>query len=242
MGSEQTRNGLLRSIIVEQNGPFKYAAGMEPTTTPLSGRRAQAARNDRLILDAARQVFIADPDAPIAAVAKRAGVGMSALYRRYRSKEELLARLSGDGLRRYLAAAEAAVADDGDPWAAFARFMGRIVDADTHSLTVRLAGTFTPTKDLYDDAARAQELNVALLERTKAAGAVRADLDVNDLTFLFEQVASVRLSDPDRTRQLRHRYLALLLDALRTPIPGPLPGPPPTWTEVSGRWDHPANP
>jgi AcrR family transcriptional regulator len=242
MGSEQARNGLLRSIIVEQNGPFKYAAGMDPTTTPLSGRRAQAARNDRLILDAARQVFITDPDAPIAAVAKRAGVGMSALYRRYRSKEELLARLSGDGLRRYLAAAEAAVADDGDPWAAFARFMGRIVDADTHSLTVRLAGTFTPTKDLYDDAARAQELNVALLERTKAAGAVRADLDVNDLTFLFEQVASVRLSDPDRTRQLRHRYLALLLDAVRTPSPGPLPGPPPTWTEVSGRWDHPANP
>ena len=33
--------------------------------------------------------------------------------------------------------------------------MGRIVDADTHSLTLRLAGTFTPTKDLYDDAERA---------------------------------------------------------------------------------------
>lgn len=214
---------------------------MEPTTRPLSGRRAQAARNDQLILDAARQVFVADPGAPIAAVADQAGVGMSALYRRYPSKQELLRRLAGDGLRRYITEAEAALADDGDPWTAFAGFMGRIVDADTHSFTLRLAGTFTPTKDLYDDAATAHELNLRLLERTRAAGAIRPDLDVNDLSFMFEQVASVRLGDPDRTRQLRHRYLGLLLDGLHTPSPEPLPGPPPTWEEVSGRWDRPAN-
>jgi AcrR family transcriptional regulator len=227
---------------VEQSGPFKYAGGMDPTATPRSGRRAQAARNDQRILDAARHVFVADPDAPIAAVAAHADVGMSALYRRYPSKQVLLARLAGDGLRRYLTEAHAALADDGDPWAAFAGFMGRIVDADPHSLTLRLAGTFTPTQDLARDAQRAQELTARLLERTKAAGAIRADLDVNDLTLVFEQVASVRLGDPDRTRQLRHRYLGLLLDALHTPSPGPLPGPPPTWQEVSGRWDHPPNP
>jgi AcrR family transcriptional regulator len=215
---------------------------MAPTTAPLSGRRAQAARNDQRILEAARAVFIADPGAPIAAVAEHAGVGMSALYRRYRSKEELLRRLSGDGLRRYIAEAQAALADEGDPWAAFAGFMRRVVDADTHSLTLRLAGTFTPTEDLYRDATTAQELNLALLERTKAAGAIRADLDVNDLSFVFEQVASIRLPDQERTSQLRHRYLALLLDGLHTPSPGPLSGPPPTWEEVSGRWDRPANP
>jgi AcrR family transcriptional regulator len=214
---------------------------MEPTTKPLSGRRAQAARNDQHILDTARQVFVADPTAPIGTVAERAGVGMSALYRRYPSKQELLARLASDGLRRYITEAEAALADHGDPWATLVGFMGRIVDADTHALVLRLAGTFTPTKDLYDDAERAQELSLALLERTKAAGAVRADLDVNDLSFVFEQLASVRLGDPDRTRQLRHRYLALLLDALHTPSPEPLPGPPPTWQEMSGRWDRPAN-
>jgi AcrR family transcriptional regulator len=215
---------------------------MEPITTrPLSGRRAQAARNDQRILEAARAVFVADPDAPIAAVAKQAGVGMGALYRRYPSKEELLRRLSGDGLRRYIAEAEAALADDGDPWASFVGFMGRIMDADTHSLALRLAGTFTPTEELSRDAAAAQELNVRLLERTKAAGAIRGDLDVNDLTMLFEQVASIRLGDAQRTGQLRRRYLALLLDGLRTPSPGPLPGPPPTWQEISGRWDRPAS-
>ena len=169
-------------------------------------------------------------------MAERAGVGISALYRRYGSKEELLRQLSGDGLRTYITEAEAALAEEGDPWAAFVGFMRRIVDADTHSLTLRLAGTFTPTMELARDASTAMELNIQLLERTKAAGAIRADLDVNDLSFLFEQVASIRLGDEVRTSQLRHRYLALLLDALHTPSPGPLPGPPPSWEEVGARW------
>jgi AcrR family transcriptional regulator len=211
---------------------------MESATRPLSGRRAQAARNDELILQAARGVFVSDPTAPISAVAERAGVGISALYRRYGSKEELLRQLSGDGLRTYIAEAEAALADEGDPWGTFVGFMRRIVDADTHSLTLRLAGTFTPTEKLARDAIKAMELNIRLLERTKAAGAIRADLDVNDLSFLFEQVASIRLGDEARTSQLRHRYLALLLDALHTPSPGALPGPPPTWDEVGSRWNR----
>ena len=203
---------------------------------PLSGRRAQAARNDERILDAARAVFVADPKAPISAVAERAGVGISALYRRYPGKEELLRQLCADGLRRYIAAAEAALADEDDSWSAFARFMGRIVDEDTHSLTLRLAGTFTPTEEMYHDAERARELNEQLFARTRASGAIRPDLTVNDLSFLFEQLASVRTDDEERTRELRHRYLGLHLDALRTQSPGQLAGPAPSWEELRGRW------
>jgi AcrR family transcriptional regulator len=209
---------------------------MSTAATPMSGRRAEAARNDQRILDAARAVFVADPGAPIAAVAERAGVGISALYRRYPSKEGLLRRLCADGLRAYIAAAEEALADDGDPWEAFARFMRRVVDADTHSLTARLAGTFTPSDELNRDAGIAQELNERLVERTRAAGAIRDDLDVNDLSMVFEQLASIRLGDEARTRQLRHRYLALLLEAMHGPSSSPLPGPPPTWRELTARW------
>lgn len=209
---------------------------MDAASTPLSGRRAEAARNDQRILDAARTVFVADPGAPIAAVAEHAGVGISALYRRYASKEDLLRRLCGDGLRTYIAAASDALADGGDPWEAFARFMRRVVDADTHSLTSRLAGTFTPTEELNRDAGLAQQLNERLFERIRAAGAIRPDLDVNDLSMVLEQVASVRLGDEERTAQLRHRYLALLLEAMHHPSGTPLPGPPPTWQELTGRW------
>jgi AcrR family transcriptional regulator len=74
----------------------------ETTPAPLSGRRAEATRNDQRILDAAREVFVGDPGAPIAAVAKRAGVGIGALYRRCASKEELLQRLSAQGVQQYI--------------------------------------------------------------------------------------------------------------------------------------------
>jgi AcrR family transcriptional regulator len=211
---------------------------MEETTgARLSGRRAQAARNDALILEAAREVFVADPGAPIAAVAKRASVGIGALYRRYPSKEDLLRQINAEALQRYIAAAEAALADDGDPWSAFADFMRRIVDADTHSLTLRLAGTFTPTEELARQAARAQELNVRLFERTRAAGDIRPDIEVGDISLLLEQLAAVRVADEERTRQLRHRYLALLLDALNASSGTRLPGPPPGWEEISRRWE-----
>lgn len=207
------------------------------STAPLSGRRAEAALNDGRILEAAREVFVADPGAPISAVAERAGVGIGALYRRYASKEELLRRLSADGLRLYIAAVEDALADEGDPWRAFTDFMRRIVDADTHSLTLRLAGTFSPTEELYRDSRRAQELNVRLFERTRAAGAIRPDVEVDDIALLLEQLAAVRVADEERTRQLRHRYLALLLEALHAPSGSPLPGPPPSWEEIDRRWE-----
>src|SRR5215471_20944755 len=217
---------------------------------PGSGRQAEAARNDQLILEAARAVFVADPAAPVSEVARRAGVGIAALYRRYPSKEDMLRKLSGDGLHRYIAEAEAALADDRDPWTALAAFMHRVMQADTHSLTQSLAGTFTPTEELYRDAARAQELNVALFERVREAGAVRPDVVVDDIGWVLEMVAAIRVRDGQRTGELRARYLALLLDGLRahphppsppTP-PGPpalpLPGPPPTWAEIGERWNR----
>jgi AcrR family transcriptional regulator len=207
------------------------------TTGSLSGRRAQAARNDQRILDAARAVFTADPSAPIAAVAERAGVGISALYRRYPSKEALLQRLSHDGLQRYIAAAEAALADAGDPWAAFAGFMHRCLDEGAGSLTVRFAGSFTATEELYRLGRDAHAVTQRLITRAQAAGALRADIVVGDLSLLFEQLQAIQVGDERRTGQLRQRYLALLLDALHTSSAGPLPGPPPTWDEIGRRYE-----
>jgi AcrR family transcriptional regulator len=209
------------------------------TSPPMSGRKAEAARNDTRILDAARAVFIANPDAPISAVAERAGVGISALYRRYPSKEDLLRTICGQGLRTYLDAVEAALDDEGDVAAAWTRFMERVVDAETHAQVTALAGTFTPTEELQRDAELGQVHNVALMERAKQAGVVRDDLDVNDLSFIFEQLSAVRLGDEERTRTLRRRYLALFLRAMRPDPtePDPLPGPAPSWEEVAGRWE-----
>jgi AcrR family transcriptional regulator len=202
----------------------------------LSGRRAQALRNDVLIRQAARDVFIADPDAPMSAVARRAHVGISALYRRYLSKEELLRQIARDGLQQYLDEAEAAVADEGDAWEAFAAFMARILDAETEAITINLAGTFEPSADLIAMAQRAADLNEQIVARTKADGGLRPDVVVDDLSLILEQVSSIRLGGDRRTREFRHRYLALFLDGLRSASSETLPGPPPEPDELASRW------
>jgi AcrR family transcriptional regulator len=208
----------------------------EGSPPELPVRRRDAALNDRKILESARAVFVADPGAPIGAVAKHAGVGIAALYRRYPSKEELLRALCAEGLGRYIEAAETALASHDDPWEALVGFMRAAVEADASSLTVRLAGTFTPTEDLYRAAARAGELNLSLFGRAQEAGAVRADADVNDLAMIFEQLASIRVGDEERRRQLRRRYLALALDGLRAAPGERLPEGAPSSDELTARW------
>lgn len=213
---------------------FNYARGMPERG--LSGRRAQAARNDEAILAAARDVFVGDPDAPVSEVAERAGVGISSLYRRYESKEALLRKLCGDGLELYVDIARAAVEDDGDPWETFATFMARVIDADVHALTRSLPGRFRPTEELDRAAQLADRLNEQLVARAQSAGVLRTDVHPDDLTYVFEQVASLHGPSAERTAQLRARYLTLQLDALRAPGRTPLPGPPPTPEEQHARW------
>lgn len=206
----------------------------------LSGRRGEARRNDAAILAAARDVFVADPDAPVSAVAKRAGVGISSLYRRYAGKEELLRKVCSDGLQQYVDIALEAVEDDGsDPWDVFADFTRRIVEADTHTLTINLAGRFTPTELENRNAALADDLNTQLVARAQTAGVLRNDITADDLTYVFEQIAGIRGETPQRTEELRARYLTLHLDALRAPGRTPLPGPPPTSEEQHARWVPP---
>jgi AcrR family transcriptional regulator len=206
----------------------------------LSGRRAEAARNDPKILAAARAVFVRDPSAPMAAVAREAGVGVGAVYRRFASKEELLQRLCADGLRTFIDIAHGAEAE-GDPGRAFEALVTGVVDADVHSLTVSLAGTFTPTAELGSLAQEASALARRIVDDARSATAIRPDLTAEDFSMLLEQVTAVRLPDPGRTAEVRRRYVALHLDAWRhVPGTGALPGSPPTTDELNARWVPPA--
>src|SRR3954471_11622450 len=203
----------------------------------LSGRRAEASRNDTRVLDAARAVLTADAGASMADVAKRAGVGIGTLYRRYPSKEALVLQLCLDGMRGLEAVTRAALERvDQDPWEAFAGWMRDGLAAGAGSLGAALAGTFTPTEELLTAARDLYAAGQELIERVKAAGALRADVTQEDVNLLFEQLRAVRLGDDDRTADLQRRYLALMLQALRAPGAAPLPGSPPAWSEIRARW------
>jgi AcrR family transcriptional regulator len=202
----------------------------------LNGRRAQAARNDGVILTAARDVFLADPAAPISAVASRAGVGISALYRRYPSKDALLRQLAQDALESYQADLQLALDDDGDPWTAYEACLGRVVDGRSQALAQRLAGTFTTTPELTALATQVGALAAELHERTRRAKALRTDVTAADVVLLLEMVTLVDIPGPDGGALLRRRYLALLLQALHAPADRPLPGPAAAEADLSRRW------
>ena len=219
------------------------ADGQQPAgQAPLRGRQAEAARNDTAILEAARAVFLRDSSAPMSAVADRAGVGVAGLYRRFAGKDELLRSLCGDGLRQFVALAEEARADQGDPWAALERFLTAVVESDVHSLTVQLAGTFRSTEELGRLATYSEVVVSEVVRRAQESGQLRSDVSAADLPMIFEQLSAVRVEDPVRTTALRRRYLALHLDALH--LDGPrqtgegLPEPPPTSAELGERWSR----
>ena len=205
---------------------------------PMSGRQAEAARNDQRILESARAVFVADPGAPITAVAKHAGVGISALYTRYGSKEELLRTLCTNGLQIFVNETEAAIERvrlGEDHWRVFAGFMRNLTDADTSSLTRAFAGKFAPTPGMFALANRSAELSEEFFGLIRDV--LRPDLVLHDVSLVFELVAAIKFADPARTTELRHRYLALILDGIRADGRGDLPGPPPDWREISERWN-----
>jgi AcrR family transcriptional regulator len=81
--------------------------------------RADARHNRVRILDAAREAFATRGlEVPMAAIARRAGVGVATLYRRFPSRESLITEVFGDELATCASVVDEALADP-DPWRGF---------------------------------------------------------------------------------------------------------------------------
>ncbi|MGO9496800.1 MAG: hypothetical protein ACLQA5_08850 [Solirubrobacteraceae bacterium] len=117
--------------------------------------------------------------------------------------------------------------------------MHRVVDGQSQALAQRVAGKFTPTESLGRLAGEASQLATELHRRTQEAGALRADVTPADVVLILEMITFVDLPDPDRGRDLRHRYLSLALQALRAPGAEPLPGSPAGDADLTARWRAP---
>ncbi len=207
---------------------------MEDTRTERGGRgrQAEARRNDRALLDAARLVFaVHGPDAPVSAVAALAGVGIGGLYRRYAGKDELLQRLCLDSMTQQIAAAEAALEGGEEPWTALIGFVQACVSFRAGAFSV-IAGTIPVTDEMIAAAQRAHQLLEALVTRARLTGFLRPDVESVDLNQLIELFSRRRPDDEGGYERL----LAIALDGLRAPGGEPLPGSPPTWEAYARRW------
>jgi len=214
----------------------------DQTRRPRRGRQAEAERNDRLVLDAAREVFAAQGfDAPVSAVARRAGVGMGSLYRRYGSKTELLQRLCMAAMEQAIEAAETAAAAE-DAWSGLVEYVRTCVAFGSGAFAP-VAGTFQTTPDMWKASRRGRNLLETVVARARRDGRLRPDVTALDVAWLVEQFSRRRAAPPSgEDDNVQRRLLAIALDGLRAPPPETLPGTPPSAHHYEGRWRYRGSP
>lgn len=190
--------------------------------------RVDAERNRERILAAARELFAERGlDVPIEEVARRAGVGVGTLYRRFPTREALVARAFEAKMAAYADAVAEALAQH-DPWLGFCAYVERVCEmqADDRGFNDVLTITF-PTHRRFEAArARAYDGFVELITRAKAAGQLRQDFVPEDLIMVLMANAGVVNATGDAAPDTWRRLVAYLTQAFAAAAAAQLPDPP----------------
>ena len=205
------------------------------------GRQAEAERNDRLVLTAARAVVARyGPDASVAAIAELAGVGIGSLYRRYGSKADLLRQLCTLAMQDTIRSAQDALAE-ADPWTGLAGYIQQCVAQRTGTLSA-LAGSIETTPDMWSISKRSRDLLDRLVKRARRTGALRPDVTALDIAWLIEALGRSGPAEPTAADEIvKRRLTAIAIDGLRAGQAGHLPGPVPSARHYEQRWQPSAS-
>lgn len=211
-----------------------YDAAMSaPASTDPRPLRADAERNRRRLLEAAGELFaVKGLGVGLDEIARHAGVGVGTAYRRFRDKDALIEALFEDRMAGVAALAESALAEP-DPWTGLVRFMEGSVRLNTadRGLKQALYGSGRGLACLEEGRTRIAPLVKRIVARAKASGDLRADVEVTDVPVLQFALSGVADLDLPNAGELPLRYLAIVLDGLRTREPRALPRRAPTLEE-----------
>ena len=196
------------------------AAAASDGTDASPRMRADARRNRERLLAAARDVFVEQGvDAPLEDVARRAGVGIATLYRRFPDREALMCAVALDVLRRVTDEARAVLAEETDGFHGLSRYLHRALDLRIAAVMPILGGQFDIRG--HDELRVARDTLAPLFETIVArarAGGLRADVGLGDIGLMV-----IRLARPlpgsfprDLDAAAAHRQLDIVLDGLRT--------------------------
>jgi AcrR family transcriptional regulator len=193
--------------------------------------RADAERNRRRILAAAAEAFADDGiGAGVDDIARRAGVGIATLYRRFPTKDELVLALLGERMLAFNAMGREAL-EAADPWEGFAGLLFDAVAARARDRSfdeVLDAGRFREHPEmtgLYDEA---YTLISRVVERAQKAGALRDGFSFTDFVLVAQGLGAIATRMRDVDPEYWQRPLAVVLDGLRigdatSPLPGHAP-------------------
>src|SRR4051812_37556930 len=185
------------------------------TTRPL---RRDAEINRERLLAAARELFATRGlEVTLNEIAHHAGVGVGTAYRRFANKEEVIDALFEEGLRDVADVANEALASP-DPWAGLARFPQRSLHMQFggRGLNQIMNNTALGRDRVSDARDRIAPLIQRLVDRAKANGVVRPDLEQSDLIFVQLGLSAIMESSREVEPELYTRYLTMFLDGIRT--------------------------
>ncbi len=157
-------------------------------------------------------------------LAKRAGVGIATLYRRFRTREDLIAATFAEKMTAYADAIEQAKADP-DAWHGFCTYIEKVCEmqAADHGFTYVLTMTFPTAKSLETERARAYRGFSELISRAKASGKLRPDFSDKDLVLLLMANAGVIQATRSHAPEAWRRLVSYMLQAFKAPADDSLP-------------------
>jgi AcrR family transcriptional regulator len=169
------------------------------------------------VIAAARDLFASRGlEATLNEVAHHAGVGVGTVYRRFRTKEELVEAIFEDGIDQLTALAESAL-HEADSWRALVLFVERLCEVTATDRGLREAVFSTAYGGDRVEASRLR-LNPAvtkLIERAKGDGHLRPDVSPTDVPFLSLLAGTVHEYAGHIEPVLWRRYVTIILEGLR---------------------------
>lgn len=175
--------------------------------------RSAAAANRRALVDAAAEVFGEQGfDAPLSAVAKRAGVGQGSLYRHFPDRIDLAVAAFEDNVVELEELAAR-------PGATLEELLGRITEQTIRSVAYVDLISCTVDPRIEAVSARVSALLDGPLHRAQEAGRVRDSARTADLMLAIGMVAAIVAKVQPSRRATTAEQAWQLLDRALTPPP-----------------------
>jgi AcrR family transcriptional regulator len=191
-------------------------SNLPPITTAVRPQRADAQRNVERLIASAREAFAAHgPNASLDDIARAAGVGAGTLYRHFPTRLTLFEAVYRDSVERLCADGERLAATEPPAEALVDWLKGFVtVVSQKRGLAAALTEEGRTSELFVQCHSMINATGAALLDRAKAAGAVRDDLALGDLLKMAKAFALAAETSPEGAA-LAERLLVLSMDGLR---------------------------
>ena len=189
-------------------------------TAPPRSKRADAVRNEQMLLAAAAEVFVTSGvDAPIRQIAAQAGVGMGTIYRHFPTRADLVTAVYRHQIEACAEAGPRLLAGAGSAFDALRQWIDLFVDflVTKHGLADALqsdSNRFAALHTYFLD--RLEPVCAQILDAAVDAGDIKPGTQPYELMRGIGNLCIGRDSDP---RYDPRRLIALLLQGLRQPRP-----------------------